>query len=146
MHSLRLTDSWRWLNPVEKSHTWSRGNPPAARRLDYIFVGESLISSINQSIIKSIGFSDHRLVITTFEVSSFKRGKGFYKLNTSLLKDKAYCKMISHEIRSSTEEYNSVNPHLRWEVIKTNVREVSQQYSKYKVKMKKDKLESLRLH
>ena len=68
--------------------------PPSARRLDYIFVGESLVPSLKDSLIKSIGFSDHRMVITTFEFSSFKRGKGIYKLNTCLLNDADYIHLI----------------------------------------------------
>ena len=114
IQSHSFTDSWRLIHPTEKNFTWSRNNPPSARRLDYIFTSDTISSFIKESNIKSIGFSDHRLVFTTFEFTSFKHGKGFYKLNASLLKDIDYCKMITSIILNTREEYNELNAHLKW--------------------------------
>ena len=136
MNSLSLVDSWRLLHPTEKAYSWSRCNPPAARRLDYIFVSESLASSVRHSIIKGIGFSDHRLVVSIIDATPFKYGKGLYKLNTSLLTDINYCDMIVNQIKTTSEEYKDINPHLKWEMIKVNVKESSQQYSRFKASEK----------
>ena len=78
IHTLGVIDSWRLMHPAEKTYTFRRMNPTVARRLDYIFTSELLASAISQSYIKDIGFSDHRLVVTRFEFSSFKFGKGSY--------------------------------------------------------------------
>ena len=61
MNNLGLVDSWRYPHPTDKAYSWSRCNPSVARRLDYIFVSNSLVPSLRQSLIEGIGFSDHRL-------------------------------------------------------------------------------------
>ena len=135
-----LTDSWRLLHRDEKCHTWSRAAPPTARRLDYIFTGDDLTSSIRESHIKSIGFSDHRYVSTTIEFSSFKFGKSYYKIDSSLLTDAKYCNIITSEINETLHTYRDINPSLKFEMIKKNVTEVSQQYSKFKKRDRKDNI------
>ena len=142
--SLNLVDSWRCLHPQEKTFTWSRITPPSMRRLDYVLVGENLAQSICSSEITSMGFSDHRQVSTALEFSPFKHKSGLYKMNTSLLYDKDYCKMIIEQIQETEKEYASVNPHLRWEVIKTNIRETSQQFSRYKAREKINDLDKMK--
>ena len=143
IQSLGFVDSWRMLHPSDKEFTWSRANPPSARRLDYIFTGEAIGCFITKSIIKSICFTDHRLMITSFEVSPFKYSKGHYKLNTSLLRDANYCNMIVKIINETFEEYNCVDAHLRWEMIKCNIKETSQQYSRFMARKRKDKSRNL---
>ena len=64
---LSLFDSWRVHNPNKKTYTWSRGDPVIARRLDYIFVQEEYLPFLETSEIKSLGFSDHRAVITNLK-------------------------------------------------------------------------------
>ena len=132
--SMGLTDTWRHLHQNEKDFTWSRPNPPTAKRLDYVLAGESLINSLTSSTIKTIGFSDHRIVVSNFDFLPFRFGKGIYKINTSLFKDADYCKLIIEQIHSTLEEYQEVNPHLRWEMVKINVKEISQQFSRHKAK------------
>ena len=144
IQTLNLTDCWRILHPTEKVFTWSKQNPSSARRLDYIFVGENLASSLIESHIKTIGFSDHRIVISKFEFVPFKNGKGIYKINTSLLKDPQYCRLITLEIHETLDEYNDLDPHLRWEMVKHNVRESSQHYSRIKARERSDENNKLK--
>ena len=107
-------------------------------------MGESLSAYINNSYIKTLGFTDHRLVCTSFVFSSFKHGKGLYKLNTSLFSDSDYCGLMINVIHETASEYQELNPHLRWEMIKTNVKEVSQQYSRFKAREKVDFMRDLK--
>ena len=143
VNSLNLVDTWRIEHPYEKQHTWSRAFPTSARRLDYIFTSELLGSYVNDSMIKSVGFTDHRLVVSKFSFSSFNHGKGTYKLNTTLLADEDYCKMIIDAIRETEIEYADLNPHLKWEMIKCNIIETSQQYSRYVQRHKKNQVKIL---
>ena len=139
IQSLRMVDSWRLVNPLEKTYTWRRTNPTVAKRLDYILTSETLANAISHSYIKDIGFSDHRLVVTKFEFSSFKFGKGLYKLNTTLLKDINYCRIIESAIDDVVLEYQGVDDNLIWEVIKTNISETSQSYGRFKSKLNFDR-------
>ena len=145
IQSLCLKDSWRSIHPEEKCYTWSQAsqNLPVARRLDYIFIGESLCTTLKDSMVKSLGYSDHRMVISTFESATFKRGKGLYKINASLLEDNDYCSLIIKEIHRTINEYSSCNPHYIWDMIKINVRDLSQLYSRQKAKIKKDRLKDI---
>ena len=144
VQSLSLLDTWRSLHKDEKNFTFSKAG--IARRLDYIFTGDSLGHSLNDSLIKSIGFSDHRMVVTVFEFSSFKRGKGMYKLNTSLLNDTEYIQLIPKVISNTTERYCALDPHSRWEMTKVNIRDVSKKFSESKSRKKRDRLDFLHKH
>ena len=95
-----------------------------------------MLQYIKKSYIKSVGFSDHRLVVTELSFSSFKYGKGFYKINCSLLENIDYFNMIVNEINKTLEEYQQADPQLQWEIIKTNVKEVSQQFSRFQAREK----------
>ena len=133
-----LYDSYRILHPETKSFSWNRGSYKtplrSARRLDYVFLSESLTPFIKACDIRNFGFSDHRAVIANLEFSSFKSGKGLYKLNLSLLEDIKYKNIVIKEILETQREYEGLNPHLIWEMIKTNVKETSRQYSRYKAR------------
>ena len=72
------------------------------------------------------------------------RGRGFWKLNTSLLKEEEYLNLIKTTIYQTKSEYqsdNSVNPALLWDMIKMKVREKSISYAaakNYKTKFRED--------
>ena len=57
-----LNDLWRLQHEDQREYTWSRNNPFIARRLGYIFTSSALLPYVEISEIKSITFSDHRLV------------------------------------------------------------------------------------
>ena len=144
IEKMHLIDAYRNVNPFEKTFTWrktcrrpKKGWSNSARRIDYILVSESFNPYINKCFIDNPGFSDHRAVILELEFSSFNFGPGLFKLNTSLLLDKNYCKLVNEEIISTITEYKGLNPQLVWEMVKINVREVSQQYSRYQARERK---------
>jgi len=60
------------------------------------------------------------------------RGRGFWKLTTSLLKEEEYLDLIETTIYQTKSEYQSdtsFNPALLWDMIKTKVREKSIAYT-----------------
>ena len=144
VQGLNLYDSWRLVHPDENNFTWSRAYPYTAKRLDYIYTSESLASHMSDSSIVSVALTDHRLVITAFVFSDFKVGKGLFKMNTSVLHDLEYCRLIIREIQGTLQEYINCNPHTQWEMIKINVKETTQLYSKIKKRELVDKEKTLR--
>jgi len=72
------------------------------------------------------------------------RGRGFWNLNTSLLKEEEYLNLIKTTMYQTKSEYqfdNSVNPTLLWDMIKMKVREKSIAYAaakNYKTKSRED--------
>ena len=141
--AMGLTDVWRLKHPTARNHTWRRYTPSAARRLDYILVGDGLLPLVTSSNIQSIGFSDHRAVTCSFAFATFKRGQSRYKINTSLLTDNDYLTLINKTINDSIEKHNSLDPHLKWEMIKADIREVIRQFSKHKESLKRKDITNL---
>ena len=129
-NELGITDSWRIMHSNEKLHSWRRGS--IVRRLDYIFIDDNLLPFIQYTDIKNIGFSDHSACIICMKFSSFKRGSSYYKMNTDLFNDLDYVNMIKKQIPSILIENENLNPHLKWEMLKVEVKELSQQYSRHK--------------
>ena len=63
--------------------------------------------------------SDHSSVVLSLEINEFKNGKGLWKFNTSLLKDKTYVEEVKKCINKVKEQY--IIPIYNLEFIKNNV-------------------------
>ena len=113
-----MTDVWRYFNPEIFRYMWSRQNPsPLAERLDYILISEPLVSLTDQVGIEPSFRSDHGIPWITLLMNQNERGPGFWKLNTSLLKDEIYTTEIRELIREEIEvEGRSAS--LKWEIKK----------------------------
>lgn len=136
VNKLEMYDSWRIKNKHQRAYTWSRGNPMKARRLDYVFISKNALQFLENSEIKSLSFSDHRAVITNLSFTQFKRGPSMFKMNTAMLNDPSYVKMIKERINIIKQE-QSLDPHLAWENIKIEAKTCTQEYSRYKSMIKK---------
>ena len=113
VNSFSLVDTWRLLHDRRKEFTWSRPRPFLARRLDYIFLHESLSSSITLTNINYCVHSDHKKVICHFSVDLFQRGKSYWKLNTSVLRNQEYINFMNSEIEIFlNEDFDDPNERL----------------------------------
>lgn len=124
-----LNDTWRIFHPDDKEFTWSRKSPLIARRLDYIFISEAVLNSVNFCDIKSVAHSDHRLVQMKFMLTNIKRGPSYWKCNDSLLTDQLYLDTINEAIETFKSESTDLEPRLRWDLCKVKIRECSITYS-----------------
>ena len=125
-----LIDSWRCRNPDKKDFTYSKQNPYfCARRLDYIFMNESLYPFLNRVSHVVMSQTDHKLVNSVYNFDNCERGKSYWKLNNSLLHEKEYVDLINNEIDLfSKEPFNC--PIERFEDLKVRIRMSTMQYSK----------------
>lgn len=128
LEHLDLQDVWRIQHPTMQSYTWSRSEKLA--RLDYIFASASFPGIIKASQPSPCSYSDHSLVSLTLRPSTQPRGKGFWKLRTNLLNRDDFCEEISNLIQKSKEDSTDLEPDLRWEFIKLQIRERSIKFSK----------------
>ena len=69
-----------------------------------------LVSTSFADLVDSINIrpgyrSDHSMVEVTFLISNFKRGRGTWKLNNSLLKDPEYISLVNNCIREEYHKY-----------------------------------------
>ena len=87
------------------------------------------------------------MITLQLSLHSNLRGRRFWKLNTSFLKDEEYVNQIRAVITRTKDEYsqdNTVTPGLLWEMIKMKTREASINYGKSKKRniiQKKDDIE-----
>ena len=105
MRNDNLIDSFRHFHPDLKHFSWSRKNPTKFARLDYFLVSSQLIDLIEDSTITHGYRSDHSMINLKLKISPFKRGKGIWKLNCSLLKDPKYLELINAVIKEERANY-----------------------------------------
>ena len=92
-------DVWRVENENKKKFTWRRLNPDKKQsRLDFFLVSEDAVQFVHESGIVPGYRTDHSGVYIKIKLQDNERGKGYWKFNNSLLKDKDY---------SNRKKYNS---------------------------------------
>ena len=133
MAELDLVDAWRLLNPDTHRYTWHRKKPEIHCRLHFFLLSQSLTCNVTNADILAGFKTDHSLIIIKFALHSNPRlGPGYWKLNTSLLKEKEYVNQIRKTFKDVQSEYQkdkSVIAALLWEMMKLKVRTQSIMYT-----------------
>ena len=109
MNELDLIDVFRDLNPTSKSYTWKQWGSQKSARLDYFLVSSSLIPFVQKAETLSSLYSDHSPIILDFDFFRFQRGRGFWKLNNSLLCDEEYVTIVKNTFKRITSQYAVIN-------------------------------------
>ena len=86
--------------------------------------------------------TDHSMVTLSMTFNPSQRGPGYWKFNTSLLRDKNYVDKINNLIDIEMNQTHSTKK-LEWEMIKLSTRGSTVQYSSRKKKAKKNELDAL---
>ena len=105
MEKLDILDVFRELHPESQRYTWRRKNPTKMARLDYFLVSNSLFNSVNDSYVEASYRSDHSMVILSIKLQEFKKGKGLWKFNNSLLHNKEYVELVKKTISNIKQQY-----------------------------------------
>ena len=85
--NLDLVDVFRQQHSNLKRYTWRKHSPLKQSRLDFFLVSGNLLPSIFDTNIDSGYRSDHSFPKLSLKFNDFKKGKGLWKLNNSLLHD-----------------------------------------------------------
>jgi exonuclease III len=138
MQEYGLTDIWRINNPDYKRYTWRRVTCKgiSQSRLDYFLISESLTYLTTKCEIQHALYSDHNPVhLQISSENENKRGRGFWKLNTSLLRDNNYIKLINELIDKETPNLNKLEDKgLMWDTFKMLIRSSTISYASNKAK------------
>ncbi len=94
MNTSDMVDIWRLQHPDSRLYTWKRNKPTIFCRLDMILITEDLIGDIDKTSILPRFRSDHSMVLMEYDSTIQPRGRGYWKLNTSLLSDRDYVESI----------------------------------------------------
>ena len=150
-NDFNLVDPWRIYNPDIKKFTWHRRNPIKMSRLDFFLISEELLSRIEGVKIINGYRTDHSIVQLSILISDCNRGAGFWKFNTSLLKDPEYVTKVKQVIHRTVEDYSldseventnlenvrlSINDDLFLEILLLKIREMTIQYSSHLKKIR----------
>ena len=109
------------------------------RRLDYIFISNTLQELVTTTEILTPISTDHSPVIFSLSKGNdCLRGKGFSKFNSSLTKDQNYITEVTKLIHSFfTTNQSLYNCQLIWELLKYEVRKFTINYTKQIAKEKR---------
>ena len=132
LEGLEMVDIWRTLKPDINGYTWRRNNPKSFSRLDYYFITESAMQFIEDIQIVPGFKTDHSIVKLTWNIDEIKRGPGYWKLNTSLLKDVEYIDKVRKLIQVEIAGSNHLPVKTRWEMLKMAVKGTTIQYASFK--------------
>ena len=117
------------------------------RRLDYFFISNGLQEFASTTDILTPISTDHSPVF--FPLSKEKgniRSKGFWKFNSSLIKDQNYINEIKYLIRNFNTKIDcGFNQQLKWEFLKYEIRKFTIHYTKGLAKEKKQKISNLEI-
>ena len=76
--------------------------------------------------------SDHAIISLDIIANKTVRGKGYFKMNNSLLLEKDHKDKIKTIIRDTAEINKTANPNTLWEIIKGSKRNETIKYAAYK--------------
>lgn len=99
-------DAWRVLNQGKRVFTWRKINPEIKQaRLDYFLVSEETFQYVSDCEILPGYRTDHSGVLLTLKLQTTDKGRGYWKFNNSLLKDKEYIKIVKDTISEVKNTY-----------------------------------------
>ena len=99
-------DPWRIMNENVRKYTWRRLNPTRKQsRLDFFLVHESIFQFVTDANITSGYRTDHSAITLKLKFQESARGKGYWKFNNSLLKDKLYVDEVKKVIEEVKQTY-----------------------------------------
>ena len=139
MEAYDLVDAIRLQHPYKKIFTRVQRSPPVLSRIDHWLISSHLINYMNSANALPGIKSDHSIISLHICSSSVNRGRGFWKFNTSLLKDLEYINKVNDIIQNLKDETSYMtDKQLRWDFIKSEIRGYTIQYSSMKIKERRD--------
>ena len=124
----QLVDIWRAKNEDKQLYTWKRENPKMLKeRLDFFLVSKTLMNKIGYVDIDPSYNSDHSIPWLILKPDEISKGRGLWKLNTSLLDNADYVKEVTEII--SEGKKGSDSPIAKWDKIKYQVRKFTRKFA-----------------
>ena len=103
-------DVFRILNENQKKFTWRRINPVKKQtRLDFYLVSEEIFQHVHDTSIIPGYRSDHSGIYLKIKLHENERGRGYWKFNNTLLKDKDYVNVVKLQIQETINLYSRNN-------------------------------------
>ncbi len=95
----------------KRIYTWHKKNHNKQARLDFFLISDRFGTDLQDSTIIPGYRTDHSIVLVKFEFGKFKKGRGLWKFNNSLLKDIEFAHIIKQTIRDTKLKYMDISAH-----------------------------------
>jgi exonuclease III len=144
MNNNNMTDIWRAKNPYIRKYTWmSNTKPKVMCRLDFFLISDNLQGYYQHTDIIPGFRSDHSCTTLTLKTTENKRGRGYWKFNSSLTKDIDLKDKLEKIINTTIEDNPNTDDCLLWDLIKCKMRGTCIAHSIIKNRRKRDRLQQL---
>ena len=130
MAEIGLHDPYRINSPTGRKYTHFNKKCKTGTRLDFFLVDSNVINLPICTSDISHGFkSDHSYVSLHLQGNKIERGKGYWKLNNSLLDNDEFCESVKNTIESTlAESFDSWGG--VWDVIKFKIKDSAIRFGK----------------
>ena len=147
VESMELFDVWRSKN--ESSTDFTYIDPTCNMRnsrIDLWLVASSMRHAIYSCAIVQAPAPDHKAVVLDLVTKHNTRGKGYWKMNASVLEDNEYILLITNVITAALDEYeHSLSKGTLWEYIKLLIKEHTIKYCIMKARARQNRIADLEL-
>ena len=125
-----LTDPWRRNNPRTREYTWKSSDGRIRSRLDRFYVSHTFARHYLWSETYPCVWSDHNFIALELRLDNQeKRGRGFWKLNTQVLTEKAYKVEIKRFLGHWKLRKGDYRDLIQWwEIGKSHIQNITQNY------------------
>ena len=136
-----MVDPYREQNPKRRIWSFIGSGKAGNSRIDRIYVNSINMKNITNIQYIQTPFGGHR-ILSFIKKSENKKGKGYYKMNTSILKDPKYKEMVKETVKE-LEDLQIVDKIRRWQTFLQTIKSKSIHYSQIKNKVKNKLKEEL---
>ena len=126
--------------------TFRQPNPLIQRRLDHLFISNSLQENVEViDIIPAVSTDHSAIFMKMSSVKSAQHGPSHWKFNNSLILDSVFVEMLRKEITTVLKNYSSTfsDPRVKWEFLKYRIRLTTKEYASKRSKERKKMREDL---
>ncbi len=138
LKSLKLNDAWYIQNSLPHFTFTDPGNGSQSR-IDYFFISNTKNYKIKNTFLKYAPIPDHHsAVFMVYKVNDNKKGKGYWKFNSKLLRSPDLRPLIIKIANECRRNYPDINNRTRWELFKIQVQEACIHLGVHWAKKKKE--------
>ncbi len=123
------------MHPTMKRYTYHQLRPTKVfTRIDFKLLSLGLTGFVDNSAIKPGLCTDHSQILLTLSMQNTTRGPGFWKFNSSLLRDTEYVNLVKEVITETVAINKEASHQLLWDTVKDQIRGNTIRYSSIKKK------------
>ena len=135
---LHVADIWRKMNPYKTEYTYI---DPSGRgkhsRIDTFLLNKVASAQASSCSIQVAPTPDHRAVLLSINLKTRSRGKGYWKINNSVLAQPGFQQHVDRIINETLNEYEDRVPNsLLWEYLKFQIKHNTINYCIKQAKIK----------